>query len=168
MEGHSTPEKVKEMCEEFVDLASPSLCPEKKRPNLIASPTLSKTETADNGQIFALKFYGASSEVAQILFKLSSSACSSSVGVRSTVPMNMPEKEKECTFVVTLDSEAVRRDCNVDAYGKWFSLRANTEFVSVENGHAKLASRNGVLKRGCHADYKISHNMMSHFDLGNE
>ncbi|MCP4485723.1 MAG: hypothetical protein GY820_00060 [Gammaproteobacteria bacterium] len=126
-----TPEKVKQPSVEFVDPASPSFrSPAQKRPNLVTSPA-SKTE---DGEIFALKFYSSMSEVAQILCKLSGSACSASVGIRSTIPMKMPKKE-ECSFIVSLDSEVIRRDCSVDAYGKWVSSRSHAEFVSCENGH---------------------------------
>ncbi|MCP4494260.1 MAG: hypothetical protein GY820_44200 [Gammaproteobacteria bacterium] len=85
-----TPEKEKRKDEECVDFISPSfVSPVKKRRSLMSSSTPTSVNAQigvqEEEEVFELKFYGSIREVVDILCQTSSSACSASTGVRSTV-----------------------------------------------------------------------------------
>ncbi len=144
-----------------VDLASPTHSPYQKKPNLVgASSTVDK-----ENEIFYLTFHNSIIEVAQILMEKTGSL----FGVPSSVPTRMPEGEKQCSYVISLDSMTNKLDCNVDSYGRWKKERSILEYLAVEHGNVVLVSRSGNLKEDCaDYEYRITRSDFSHPDLAGD
>ncbi len=161
--GQRTPRKEDQKSVVVLDSPSP-----RSPPNKRVAVGNGECGTDDRRGLLGNSFVRSIAASAQAMYDRMSSACSEN-SVRSTIPMRMPPNQRECAFVVSLERENARLDCNIDGYGKWKRNRSVIELLEVEEGRIRLVSEKGRLKKGYEDfEYKIVKSDYCHADLGDD